>query len=651
MANPRDVDLDIVGHDKTDAATRSAARNLDRLKRKADENGKASRRLINTSQLATRALGDMARGAAVAAGAVGAVGAVGLTAAPFLAKFVVAVGKVAAQTAPAAAALLPLAAGFVFLKHTIATTIAPLGKALNPISRGLEQSEKHARRFVDDGIRPLAREFRRANLPDIAKAQERIAKQLNESARAALKWTNSAKGQKAIHNITRDTAGAFERLAPALLRTATSAGDLAGRISKVSFRELGGGAKYALDKLRRLMNGISSKDVKAAFSGMRDLGRQAGAGIRKIGDGLEWVKTHQKTILALKTSLGVLAVVVGFLAGNPMIALGGAAALVVTWWGRLKTATHQVRQKLIDLYNTSPALQEAFATIKAGVDTFRKGVQNFLAGAAPGFKSFARDIQPLLREIAPILAKLATKLLTLAAVALTVAGVVVGAFLFISGKVARVVAFLLGKIREFSHKTEVWFLAAVAGVMNGIADLLGWLGKIPGFAGGAFRRMSESARNGARAVQARIDALNTRHAQTQVDTLKARLQVLGRQKPTPKVAADISRLTRALNIAQGRVDRLHGKSVVITATYRKVIQTINKAAVNSGNNKLFAGGVGFARTAPGGNYRTGGPTMPDPIFNATTYVTIDGAAIDARAKTVFDKLSGAQRHRARVGRR
>lgn len=37
MSNPRDVNLDIVGHDKTRDATKSTERNLERLEKKAEE--------------------------------------------------------------------------------------------------------------------------------------------------------------------------------------------------------------------------------------------------------------------------------------------------------------------------------------------------------------------------------------------------------------------------------------------------------------------------------------------------------------------------------------------------------------------------------------------------------------------------------------
>lgn len=80
MANPRDVNLDIVGHDKTGRATREAAQNLDKLRRKVDDVNDSNNNLGKVAQKSTKAMSSSFVDAAAqirSAGPIAAVAALG----------------------------------------------------------------------------------------------------------------------------------------------------------------------------------------------------------------------------------------------------------------------------------------------------------------------------------------------------------------------------------------------------------------------------------------------------------------------------------------------------------------------------------------------------------------------------------------------
>lgn len=85
MANPRDAELSIIGHDRTGNATRSAGNNFDQLKRKVDDTEKSNQRFRkSTEQVSVSVLGLTFRLGAMASKVVGGGGPVvaiaGLTA-------------------------------------------------------------------------------------------------------------------------------------------------------------------------------------------------------------------------------------------------------------------------------------------------------------------------------------------------------------------------------------------------------------------------------------------------------------------------------------------------------------------------------------------------------------------------------------------
>jgi hypothetical protein len=80
MANSRDIEIDIVGNDRTGRATRSAADNMNRLRRRIDDVNNSNSNLGNTSQRGMRTMqASFVRGAAIirSAGPYGAIAALG----------------------------------------------------------------------------------------------------------------------------------------------------------------------------------------------------------------------------------------------------------------------------------------------------------------------------------------------------------------------------------------------------------------------------------------------------------------------------------------------------------------------------------------------------------------------------------------------
>lgn len=180
MGNPRDVELDIVGHDKTRKATDSAGRNMERLKERVDAVSGSSRKMGKDGQVAGTALAESMKSAAATIRATGPVGAVAAIGA----------GLIALPTIAAAAS-----AGIVL---GLGGAIAGIGVAFAAQNKEVRNAWTKTKDHVVARLREMSAPFQPV-LINIAKR----ARQTFDSFAPALE-------------------GAFQRMAPALDRFSVS---------------------------------------------------------------------------------------------------------------------------------------------------------------------------------------------------------------------------------------------------------------------------------------------------------------------------------------------------------------------------------------------------------------------------------------------
>jgi hypothetical protein len=112
--------------------------------------------------------------------------------------------------------------------------------------------------------------------------------------------------------------------------------------------------------------------------------------------------------------------------------------------------------------------------------------------------------------------------------------------------------------------------------------------KLPGPMGEHFRKMANNGKAEINRLQGEINKTNTRIAQAQAEALVVKLRYLGRQKPTPKVQADIRQAQTQLARIRGQINAVRGKTVTIG-----VIYAVGKKPGSFGN------GLGVLRAAGG----------------------------------------------------
>lgn len=187
MANARDVNIDIIGHDKTDRATRSAERNIDRLERKLGGVGRTAGRAAEQTEGAFTSIATTLRSTGVYG--IAAAVAAGIAASPIIG------GAISASiTAGGVAGVIGLAA---YLQKDNPAVVA----GANRLKKTVETTLKTA-------SAPLAENFVRS----LDKARESVERQspLIKRAFAAV--------QPSIDTLTDGIIGFVEKAAPGFVR-------------------------------------------------------------------------------------------------------------------------------------------------------------------------------------------------------------------------------------------------------------------------------------------------------------------------------------------------------------------------------------------------------------------------------------------------
>jgi len=635
MANSRDVEIDIVGNDRTRAATQSASRNLRQLEGDTRSFGR-------TALVGVQALSKWVS-------IVSTAGATAIPAAAAAAKFAVAVGKVTAQVAPAAAALLPLAAGAVLVKKTLTAAGPAMLAAIEPVTKAWEQQTVVIGELSSKGLKPLAADFVKLNMPAVNRATESIARSTNKVTREYLKWINTTSGQKVINRISSDTAATFKRLAPTVGAVAKSVTELAGRASSTSFENFGDAAEAVLKKIKRVVDGISAADVRDAFTKLRDLGRDLGAGLRKVGDAAKWLGDHSDDLLKFADALAVAGIVAGIAAGPVgwIYALIAAAGLLFRHWDKIKPVFDRVGQALKGAGDKFGSLKQPLNAAKGFINDVKAGFKDFVDKVKPSvgpaidrIKDAWIRMQPYISLVITVLGKLIKKLLQ-------VAGPVVGQI--ITG-----VSFL---IEAFSYVAEA-VTEMAATILEKFASIVGPIAKLAKKMHLPYAKelgaMAGDAKNAAAKIRSNLAQAKSDLAQREVERLQKRINSLrGKKVKTEADKAEINRSIAKIAELQKKIRNTQGKSVnvrVTTTFYQK-----GKAPGSYGNGLgvLLDGGSSWSNTDGGAQYRAAGA---QPIINVgetmvDSRVYIDGAMIDSRTRATVRDASDRSAYRARIGRR
>lgn len=670
MANARDINLDIVGHDKTGRATRSAANNLDRLRKATERTDDSSTRYTKALDRVRSATAATAKLAARMAGAVALVGAAFPPVLFGLGKFAIAAvqaGKAIAGAAkafaPAAAGILPLAAGFLFLKATIQAFGEEFLNAVKPMERAWQNATIAAGRLATAGIQPLARQFVKINFPAIRRAMNDIGKETNWVAKQMLAWTNSARGARVIRQITGDTSRLTKQLSERVVSASMALGELAGRASDPAFRNLGGALEWVSEKIVQVADSISQADVDDAFERIQQTGRDTVTMLRelrtnltllygRIQAGVAFYQKHEAAITRVRTALATLAIIAGVATGGWMIALGGAAALIAMNWDKVSAAFERVKVRVQQFLTWVRGLDSVQATAKSvrdAVDQLREGFDHFVDSVRPKIQPFLDRVRDSFIRMQPLIAGVAAVMGVLGSAFLRVAGPVAGAIIEALGLVIEAFGHIATAVATLAAKVLRTFSAMIRPIAT-IAQKLG----LP-FAD-AFADAADNADTAAGNIESSLNSVKTDLAREEIRRLQSKIHSLqGKKVRTETDNAAIKASMDRIADLKGQIASVHGKTATVTVITRNITEYQNYRRGERGQagfSRPKNATLGFATAGGIWGAPVGGAIMvKSGPTNVDARVYIDGREITAIARSTIHNEQSRAAYRARYGRR
>jgi hypothetical protein len=554
-------------------------------------------RLSNTMKKLGSSLASAGLGALKGVGAVASLASVAVTAGIAVGKFAVATAHLAVATGPALAGLLPLAAGALLIKKTLTAAGPAMLKAITPLTEAWKKQTVEVGKLASVGLRPLAKEFVKANFPQIGKAMNSIATTANAAVKSFVKWADSAPGVKAIGQVVAGTAHMFERLAPAAVQVGKAIVSLAGRVSGVTFNAFSDGAGNALRKFSRFLDRISATDVHDAFDKIGSLARSAGRGFEALGDGMAWAQANMKVIDEIRTAVAGLAIVIGVATGGWMIALGGAITLIVMNWGKLTAAFQAAGQWITAIGQKFPSLTGPMDAAKGAAQDIAAAFSDFVKQVGPHVQPFLDKMGDAFIRLQPTISGVISLVGGAIAVFLRFAGPAVGAWLDATATL----------IDAFSRVAE-FVTFAVAGILGALGDMFQPIASLAKklhlpFAN-AFQGMVDDAHHAAKRMtdglaQTKVDLAvrEVQRLQTKVNSLKGK-----KVKTEADKAAIASSMARIAQL-QRQINNMHGANLTIGInTVRTTSGSTAPGARSSGGGSAYPG-----HRAAGGPVTAGRP--------------------------------------------
>lgn len=627
MANARDVTLDIVGNDKTRAATASAGNNFDRLARKIEKNNGKMAKFTSVSNGVTKAALAMGTAAASAGPALG-VAALG-------------VGALGTAVVSAGAAL----GVFGAVAKTAFTEIQDQSEELKKLEKGTA-------------------EYAAA----LAKLDPQQRKAIASYDKMTGAWTKFVdKNKPATFNILQRGFAALTTAVPKLQPLFDVGAAAAGRFVDMLARFTSGGG---LDRLVKALAGNATSAINDFAKVFTNLGTAFG-NMAKVFDGsgpkiTGWLVKISEKFAAWSAGDGFSKFMDKASENGPKV----ANAL-----GQIAQAAIKIAGALTPLAPITAAVAIALGSL---IDATPPGVITAIVG---GFIAYSVAVKAVAAYSA-----LATAAQWAYNAALTAnpIGIVVVA---IAGLVAGLV--LLWKNSQKAREVMTTAFAGIANVVLDSAEImlkayqqitdkvlsmvettLRALGKIPGngwadraaddVAGfrdsvnSGFNKAIDKTNDWQRSVNKMPKIVKLKgdiaSLEQKINRAKARLREPGLTRPeASKIRAEINQLEGAVGLAKRRLASVQSKTVTIT------VQTKFRGRdPRTGSNIPLGSSAGptWATTQGGAGYRTGGATqiqMGDTTVDSRIY--LDGSILDSRTRTIVRQEMDRSAYRARVGRR
>jgi len=503
MANANDVDIDVVGHDRTEAAFRSVERGL--------------KRLGSSMGTATK---TMAKAGAMVASFSSLLGpaAIGVT------KVVTATAHAAATMAPLVSLLPSMAAGLILIKGTASIVGPAMAKAFTPVTAlfGDEKNPGPLRRGIEamatKGLPDLARGFAKVNMPAIGGAMKDVAGSMNGIVRGTGRWINSTEGMNIISNLTEATSTEFRLLGPHITAAAIALGRLTGRGSDgITFLFIG--ITKLVDKFTRWANSMTDNKISDALTAASNAAGGLGEKLRMVKDVFKWIAENPDKIKKMSDSLAGIGIALGLASGSWVAIVAGTVTLMSNHWDELKPKLEQVGKWGSDAFSkmaVDPSLVRMGAALEkvgrlirgdflAGWEKLKSAVAAFAPEASKAWAAIGpmiagffenEQVQKGLRVMAGLIAGISIAMLTLSAVTVAVAAGIIGA---LTGVVAWVIGTFVTVIQWAVGKALTAF-GAFAGGIGGIVK------HIPGMEG--VGRALESAGRSATSAAAEMRSVS-----------------------------------------------------------------------------------------------------------------------------------------------
>jgi hypothetical protein len=268
---------------------------------------------------------------------------------------------------------LPSLIGSLGLVQATVKLMAPgFVKAFSPITGIFKDAKGEASAFTKRlqdiagiGIKPLAQEFVRLNIPAITTGMEGVAYQLNGIVFHVLRLLNTTRGMEAIRVISDGTKKAFEGLSPHVIAFADAIIGLTARAGDKGITAIGTAIGKLLDKLTEWANNTTIEDIKKALSDLSGYGgrlRDVFGVIRDVG---KWMGENQALVKAFSDTVATATIAIGIATGNIPAILAGSAVLVVNHWKGIKETFGGFASELAHIFDGSTMPQEV-------MDSFRE---------------------------------------------------------------------------------------------------------------------------------------------------------------------------------------------------------------------------------------------------------------------------------------
>lgn len=417
MAGDTEVNIDINVEDNSSTDIEYITNNVVHLhqavQREEKQNDRWSasvKRMAAGALTAARAVGKVASSVAAVAAMSGPATS-GLLAA---AKAAAAFGRGVGSLTVLAAFIPSLIGSLQLVTRTLKLAGPGLAVALEPVTRFFVDADGNASAFtkrlqtlVGVGVRPLAQEFVRVNLPFIASAMERITVATNGTVVATGRWVNSAEGQKVVKTIADATAASYEKLSPKITAAAIAMGRLAGRAGGRAITGLADLIGRIVDKFTLWADTKDIDDINAALEDLSGFGKKIGNTFEVVRDIGRWMGENEGRVKAFSDAVAVGAIAIGAATGNIPAVIGGAFALIVNHWDDLKarfSGAGPWMSSLVERWQHDAGRIRIAAAIMDALRTLRGAFQEATKDIGPKWAEFVRQIKGAWEEWAPLIA-------------------------------------------------------------------------------------------------------------------------------------------------------------------------------------------------------------------------------------------------------